>query len=182
MSTSAEGLNDDPPATMSDTASETTPARAEPDAIRSAFVTRTVAVTAAFGNLADDTAASSSVTLRGAYLAHLDDGGTAAVGGAAATPDNLLRSAYAARLAAPAPGGAPARRPRAAKAARRAKPAKRVKAATRKAARPAKKAAVKMKKKAAAKAKPKLKQKARAKAARGAGRAKTTRKSARRRR
>ncbi len=76
MSTSAEDLNDD--------TRETPPEapRAEPDAIRSAFVARTITVTAGPGGLADAAAASSSITLRGAYLAHLDDGATAAVGGA----------------------------------------------------------------------------------------------------
>ena len=164
MSTSAEAMNDDTPETRPETPD------AERDAIRSAFVARTVTVTAAPSGLADAATASSSITLRGAYLAHLDDGATAAVGAAPAGVDGLLRSAYAARLAAPSPGAAPGR-PRRAKAARRAKPARAAKSAKRTTARV---------KKASAKARPKVK--AKAKPVRAAAKRRGASKPARRRR
>jgi hypothetical protein len=179
MSTSAEAMTDDTPKTTPENP------RAEPDAIRSAFVARTVTVTAAPGGLADATAASTSITLRGAYLAHLGDGATTAVGAAPTGVDGLLRSAYAARLAAPSPGAASGR-PRRAKSGRakpvraktvRAKLGRRAKPA--RAAKTAKRATAKVKK-AAAKPKPKVK--AKAKPARAAAKRGIARKAARRRR
>src|SRR5262249_20744333 len=100
--------------------------------------------------LADASVASTSVTLRGAYLAHLDDAGTAAVGGTPAPVDGLLRSAYAARLAGAARGPQPGRLPRV-RAARKAQPAQRAAASAR--AKAAKKAAARPRARAKAKAK-----------------------------
>ncbi len=158
MSTSADAMTDEP--NVPTTPPESPPP--EPNAIRGAFVARTVMVSAAPGGLADATATSVSVTLRGAYLAHLGDGATEAVGGAPAGVDNLLRSAYAARLTGAAQAPQPGRR----RAAGKAKPVRR------QMKRVAKKVRVKAKRMAA---KPKAKSKAKIKArpARGAAKRRT---------
>jgi hypothetical protein len=171
MSTSADAMTDDQ---NPDTATDTAPSAPapEPNAIRGAFVARTVTVIATPVGLADATAASAAVTLRGAYLARLDGGGAGGGRAPAGSSDNLLRSAYAARLAE-AMSAPPTGRPR------RAKPK------TRAAAKPKRaKPAAKAKKKVAAKAKPKARPKAKA-ARRPAKRAAARRrpaKAARRRR
>ncbi|HUA53562.1 MAG TPA: hypothetical protein VMB81_15430 [Candidatus Sulfotelmatobacter sp.] len=153
---------------------ETTPEApvAEPNPIRSAFLARASAASSAAGGLSD--AAASGVALRGAYLARLDDNATEAVGAAPAGVDSMLRSAYAARLAAGTRGAAAPRLPRA-KAARRAK---KVRAKTKKAAKPKAKHSAKLKAKRSAK--PKVKRSA--KPARAAAKRARAKRPARRRR
>jgi len=166
---------------------ETTPEApvAEPNPIRSAFLARASAASSAAGGLSD--AAASGVALRGAYLARLDDNATEAVGAAPAGVDSMLRSAYAARLAAGTRGAAAPRLPRAktAKPAR-AKTAKKVRAKTAKKvrAKTAKKVPAKTKKAAKPKAKHSAKPKAKrsAKPARAAAKRARAKQPARRRR
>ena len=164
---------------------ETTPEApvAEPNPIRSAFLARASAASSAASGLSD--AAASGVALRGAYLARLDDNATEAVGAAPAGVDSMLRSAYAARLAAGTRGAAAPRLPRAKPARRaktaepaRAKTAKKVRAKTKKAAKPKAKHSAKLKAKRSAK--PKVKRSA--KPARAAAKRARAKRPARRRR